>query len=150
MLPAVHHLRQDRAAAAKRAGEVDVHDVVPVAIGRHGQQRLAPHTGVVDQGVNLAERCFDLAHERHGPFPILQFEQHPVGSTVRCGFDRARLGVVPPVGERDCPAISQQCLDNGAADAAVAAGDQCDLHSPLWNRARSTPAAIRRLSVTGR
>ena len=41
--PAVHHLRQHRPAAAKEPSRLTSMTVVPVAIGRHGEQRLAPH-----------------------------------------------------------------------------------------------------------
>jgi len=112
------------AAAQKDAERIGVHHEPPVRLGGVSDRPGLAGAGVVDQDVQSPEAVFER-RQRHEPVDVAGHVQpmveHPI---VPAGGDR-RAVVVEIGRHHPCP-FRQEALDDGAADAAQASGDQSD------------------------
>ena len=126
---ALAHRRHRVADAAHRAAQLVVEGAVPVLLGHGEKAALGDIGGVVDQDVEaaeLGERLFEKIFYGRRVVQIGGYAGHP---PVRLGFELCdRIGVARRIEARDhdMRALLEQFRRNRVADAAIAAGDDCD------------------------
>ena len=104
-----------RLVSRKVAGEVGVDDRGPVVLAHPQQERVLGDARVGDEHLDGAVGLLDLGEGR-----LDRVRVGDVAAHVECAVGRAAVAG----GDGDLVALGQEGLGDGAADAAVAAGDQ--------------------------
>ena len=123
------HVRHHGARDVEHATDVRIQHGADVLVAQQRQQVVAHDAGVVDQHVDAPAAGDDLLDRRCDRSGVRDVDLHRLGLAAgqcHCADDVARSLGVAAVKEDDVDAIAREPFDDGAADAAAAAGDQRD------------------------
>ena len=145
--------RQELLGQEEGALEVDVHELVELRLGRLGEARVDADAGVVDQEVEavaLPSAAASAAAHRLGEggearaVADVELQRHRLAAL---GLDlprrRAAASLAPAaIGEDDVDAAVGEVERHALAEAAAAAGDECDLGSWASEPPRTLPPMV--------
>ena len=129
--PAAHR-RQHRLDHRDRAEDIHLELVDQLRQGRLFEDALMTIAGVVDQDIDRAHVCLDLAHGRVDGIEVRDVDDHPVGALAVQSFKCKPLFFTPHRADHSVSGL-QRGFGKGAAETCAGAGDQeslrlCVLH----------------------